>query len=354
MKKRADGRYQKKIMLITGKQKVVYGKTLAELNAAVQAIRDQERAGLIVDDNTLVGEWAKVWIEHYKGNLRAATLTMYKGAYNIHIMPYIGDTPLKEVRPVHIKQIMKACADKSESLQHKILITMKQLFESAKHNHLIPANPCDGAKITKHATPDKVKYLTPEQREMLMESITDPRTKVFCGLCLYCGLRREEALGLQWSDIKNNQLTVNRSITFIGNQPDTVQELKTKAAHRTIPIPSPLLKILSETPKIGLYVVTNADGNIITQIGFKRLWDKARRSVSFPVHPHMLRHTYATSLCLAGVDLKKAQYLLGHSSIQMTANIYTHIQAKDVTNSINQIEAYFLKSSQKVVKTEKA
>ena len=56
MKKRKDGRYQKKIILMSGKQKMVYGKTIAELNANVQDIRNQEAQGLIVDDNTLVGE----------------------------------------------------------------------------------------------------------------------------------------------------------------------------------------------------------------------------------------------------------------------------------------------------------
>ena len=58
MKKRKDGRYQKKILLASGKYKIVYGATLAELNKNVQNIRDQESQGLVVDDNTLVGEWA--------------------------------------------------------------------------------------------------------------------------------------------------------------------------------------------------------------------------------------------------------------------------------------------------------
>lgn len=353
MKKRKDGRYQKKIVLASGKYKIVYGKTLAELNQNVQDIRDQERQGLVVDDNTLVGEWAKQWLETYKSSLRAATISMYRNAYNNHILQYIGNMPLRAVRAVHVQEIMNAVSDKSESLQHKVLLTVNQIFETAQQNHLILRNPAEGIKITKHAAPDKQKHLTPEQQQELMTSVVDPRALVFCGLCLYCGLRREEAFGVEWVDIKGNQLTVNRAITFVGNQPDSNQELKTKAAHRTIPIPDPLLEILEHTPRIGLYVVTNIDGSMITRIGFRRLWEKVVRSVSFPLHPHMLRHSYATALYHAGIDLKTAQYLLGHSSIQMTANIYTHIDDKDAGLSACKINSAFsAKSSQKVVKTQ--
>lgn len=278
---------------------------------------------------------------------------MYRNAYNVHIMPILGNIHLRDVRPIHIQQVMAACAGQSESLQHKVLITMKQIFETAQFNHLIAQNPCNGIKTTKQALPDKVKFLTQEQQEALMFAIEDPRADAFCGLCLYCGLRREEALGLQWGDIKGAKLTVNRAVTFLkNNQPDPVQQLKSKAAHRSIPIPTALQAILQNTLRISLYVVPGASGDIITQSGFKRLWDKVERIVDYPIHPHMLRHSYATSLYKAGIDLKTAQYLLGHSDIRMTADIYTHIGEQEAFNSADIIDAYFSKSSQKVVKTQ--
>ena len=81
---------QRKVTLSDGRQRVVYGRTLAELNAAEDALRDQDHAGLKVGDHTLVGEWAKVWIDSYKTGLRASTLRMYRGSYNKHIMPVLG------------------------------------------------------------------------------------------------------------------------------------------------------------------------------------------------------------------------------------------------------------------------
>lgn len=266
---------------------------------------------------------------------------MYKDAYNVHILSAIGNMPLRTVKPVHIRDVMSSIADKSESLQHKVLITMRQIFQTARQNGLIVKDPTEGVKITPHAKPDKVKHLTKDQVRTLLEAVTDDKAMAFVGLCLYCGLRREEAMGLQWGDIKGSSLTVNRALAFVKNRPDPSQELKTKAAHRTIPIPEPLMDILSNTPKTGLYVITKADGGPMTQMAFRRLWEKVTSVIDFPLHPHMLRHTYATNLYYAGVDLRTAQYLLGHSSIQMTAQVYTHLDHMDGLSAADKINAQF-------------
>ena len=357
LKKRKDGRYQRKVTLSNGKCKIVYGRTLADLAAAEAALRGDDSAGLVVGDHTLVGEWAKIWLSSYKQSLRANTVKMYRDCYNLHIMDTLGAMELREVRPVHIRACMALVADKSESLQHKVLLTINQLFETARQNALILRNPAEGIKTTPHAKPEKKKWLTPEEAGQLMKAVTDPRALAFCALCLYCGLRKEEALGLQWADIDGGSLTVRRAVTFLTNQPDPIHELKTKAAHRTIPIPGPLREILLDTPHLGQYIITAADGGDMTRSAFTRLWNKVKSAVPFHVSPHMLRHTYATTLYHAGVDLRTAQRLLGHSSIQMTADIYTHLQDADALAAGSQIDRYLtenpapeMESSQKVVK----
>ena len=78
-----DGRYQKKVILSDGWQKLVYGRTIAEVNQAADALRDQDKQGLVVGDTTTVDEWAKTWFATYKSNLRANTQAMYKNAYNV-------------------------------------------------------------------------------------------------------------------------------------------------------------------------------------------------------------------------------------------------------------------------------
>lgn len=352
MKKRKDGRYQKKITLSNGSQRVVYGRTIAEVNQAADELRDQDRAGLVIGDATTVGEWAKTWISTYKSGLRNNTLSMYRNAYNNHILQYLATLKLRDVRPVNIREVMQSVAGQSESLQHKVLITMRQLFTTARRNGLIVSDPTEGIKTTPHAKPKRKEYLTLGEQKALLTALVDidPRAQCFVGLCLYCGLRREEALGLQWGDIKSGKLTVNRTITFCKNQVDSNQELKTKASHRTIPIPHQLKDILDNIPRTGIYLLTCADGRPMTQIAFRRLWDKVKRVSPCEVRPHMLRHTYATNLYRAGIDLKTAQYLLGHSSIQMTANIYTHMDKEDAASSIAQLENYLSDGSQETGK----
>lgn len=265
---------------------------------------------------------------------------------------------LRNVKPVHIRQVMASVASRSESLQRKVLLTMRQLFEEARLNHLIIDNPTEGIKITPHAKAEKKKALLPDEVDILMSVVIEPRARVFCALCLYCGLRKEEALGLQWSDIQSNSLTVRRAMTFLNNQQDPVDDLKTKAAHRVIPIPDKLRAILLDTPHLSRYIVPASNGGDMTRSAFTRMWNSHVVSlVPFPLHPHMLRHTYATTLYRARVDLRTAQKLMGHSSIQVTADIYTHLEQEDSLHVADKLNEYLsgksensVKSSQKVVK----
>lgn len=356
MKKRKDGRYQKKLTLSDGRQKLVYGRTIAEVTQAADELRDQDRAGLVVGDDTTVDQWAKTWFSTYKSGLRSNTKSAYRNAYNNHIMPFLASLRLQDVRPIHARQVMKAISDKSESLQGKVLNTMRQLFVTARQNGLILRDPSEGIKITSHAHPERKEYLTLDEQKDLMETLedVDPRARCFVALCLYCGLRREEALGLQWGDIHDGKLTVNRALTFLNNnQPDPIQELKTKSSHRVVPIPAVLQSILADTPHAGLYVITCADGRPMTQIAFRRLWDKIKRVSPCEVRPHMLRHTYCSNLYRAGIDLKTAQYLMGHSTIQMTANVYTHLGKEEAASSITQLERYLAGGSQQEEENQK-
>ena len=347
MKKRSDGRYRKRVTLPDGRTKDVYGTSPAEVNAKARAIMKEADTGVDVDDHTLVGEWAAIWFKKYKTGLREHTLMSYRNSYNNHIRERLAFLPLKSVRPVHVQGVMNGVSDYSEDLQRKVLNTMRQMFDTAIMNRLMAFNPCTGIKIKKHATDKHLKVLSPEQQEILMQNVKDPQARLFCGLCLYCGLRREEAIGTQWGDICGDRLTVNRAITFLKNQQDPDHSLKSSAAHRIIPIPEPLTDILVSSPHNDIELFRNAQGGDMTLVAFRHMWAKVTASVDFYVHPHMLRHSYATALYRAGVDLKTAQYLLGHADIKMTADVYTHIANEQIDGAAEKIDFIFTRGSKR-------
>ena len=165
-----------------------------------------------------MGAWAEEWFQTHKGALRANTRRGYANAYNNHILPYLGHLRLKDVAHVYVQKVMKEASGYSEDLQRKILNTMRQMFREARYNHLLAGDPTEGIKITPHARDDRIKFLTQEQQKTLMKNVTEPRARVFCALCLYAGLRREEALGLQWGDVEGETLTVRRAVTFLKDQ----------------------------------------------------------------------------------------------------------------------------------------
>ncbi|MFR3973841.1 MAG: tyrosine-type recombinase/integrase [Subdoligranulum sp.] len=230
------------------------------------------------------------------------------------------------MRPVHIRAIMAEITEQSESLQDKVLITVRQIMQTAQANHLIRDDPTDGIRITTHARPKQKKYLTQDEAEELLSSSGAAGQGVLRALLL---LRPAQggSSGLQWRDIGLAALVVSRAVTFAGgNQPDPSMELKNAASHRLVPVPAKSAGDSGCHPAAGEHVVTSADGGVMTQSAYKKMWVYYVAGVSPPpVHAHMPRHSYATCLYHAGVDLRTAQRRFGHASIEMTARIYTHL-----------------------------
>lgn len=269
MKKRADGRYQRKITLPDGTQKHVYGTSPAEVNRKAKEIERAFETGIDLSDRTTVAQWAIKWVQEYKSGLRENTQRSILRNLNLHILPVLGNMRMQDVKEVHCRAVMNPISKYSEDLQRKVLNILHQLFKTAIANGIVAKNPTENLEITPHAKPEnQTQFLTTEQQRELLSRVTEPRARAFCALMLFCGLRREEALGVLWTDIEGNKLHVRRSLTFPVNQPDENRELKTTKANRSIPIPQRLKDILDETPKTALQIVPNAHGQEMTLSAF--------------------------------------------------------------------------------------
>ena len=158
--------YRKCIKDADGKYVAIYGKTPDELtqklSAAVEAIKDRQARR----DDPLVSEYATDWLRLVTADMKPKNREVYEGAINLHVVPIIGQKRMRDVQPDDARLVMIALADKSASLQGKVLRTMRKMFENAIDNELIDRNPC--AKLKSGGDKSKKKTaLTQEQVEVL-------------------------------------------------------------------------------------------------------------------------------------------------------------------------------------------
>lgn len=357
------GLYRKRIKLPNGTWKDVRAKTKEELRKKLYGLQSSIRQGIVLDDDTTVAELAYEWYMNRKNSLSVARQNDYRNAINLRICPVLGAMQLKSVRPEHCQRVMAGMADMSHSAQQKTVSAMKQIFACAVENGLILRSPAEKIKAGGKKTKEKTA-LTREQCAQLEAAVKGTRAYIFVMLGLYAGLRREEILGLQWSDIdlKSDppRLTVNNALTLSGGRAVFPSPLKSKAAHRTIPLPPNLAEALRAEKKASKsdFVIHGPDGKHITNSGARNIVNLINRRapateaslrkrakleqelgrkikprakqknitpIDFRPTPHQLRHTYITRLVESGMDLKKVQYLAGHEDVRMTLNIYSHL-----------------------------
>ena len=275
-----------------------------------------------------------------------------------------------EVSLDDIQLALVSVSKKSASVYKSVVILYKSIFRAAKESRIIDNNPTIYLTTKGGVVPQKDKAaLTDEQVERLLDAVEGLPTYVFVMLGLYAGLRREEILALKWDSVYLDgnfpYLTVRRAWHTENNRPVILEELKTKAAERNIPLPTCLAECLKETKENSTseYVVPNRDGDPLSYTQFKRLWqyvvtrtvkersyyryedgkrvkhtvtpvlgEKAAHngnvvySLDFEVTPHQLRHTYITNLIHSSVDPKTVQYLAGHESSKITMDIYAKVK----------------------------
>lgn len=356
------GYYRKRVKMPDGTYKDIRAKTKDELRAKLYDLGTAVRQGLVLDDKTTVAELAAEWYNNRKDRWGYSRRGDYTNAINNHICPVIGALKVKEVKPEHCQRILSNMAGMSNSAQSKVVTTLKQIFECAEENGLILRSPCARLKAGGERTKEKTP-LTPEQCQALVDATRGTKAYLFVMLGLYAGLRREEICGLRWNDVDLNadtpHLTVNNAVRFEGNRGIFPSPLKTPAANRMIPLPPQLAAALREAKRTScsVFVVPASTGSNATKQTVRSIMaiverrkvkagqnphpQRAPQTLTFDVTPHQLRHTYITRLCESGMNVKQIQYLAGHSSVNLTLNIYTHVTNNRPDQLIGAVEQAF-------------
>ena len=189
-----------------------------------------------------------------------------------------GHMYMASVTADDVKIAMLSASKKSASVYRSVQMLYKSIFRSALESHLVDSSPCENLSA-KGGKPQKDKdALTDQQVEKLLAAVKGLPPYVFVMIGLYAGLRREEILGLKWDcvflDTPTPYLSVQRAWHVEHNRPAVLNELKTNAAKREVPLPPQLIECLSEAKATSKsdYVVANRDGDPLSYTQFKRIW----------------------------------------------------------------------------------
>lgn len=339
MKKRVDGRFCKKVKLPDGTIKYFYSSESTEARAErdiqkqLLNYRAKEEKGKLL--LTVTEEWQAV---HYKdlAYTTSRRYDIYVNAFNDYFdKRYIKDITAVEIE--HFMQYLSAKQYSSKTIKDQLSV-IKLIFKYALIHRYIEndvssfISPEKGiAKKTREALTD-IEILT-------VENSINCTFGLLAYFLLYTGLRKGEALALQWKDIdfENNVIHVNKSIYFESNNPH-IKQPKTEAGKRDVI----LLDCLAKKLKKGAsndYVFGNKK-NPINKSYFTRQWEKYKKESGLNITAHQLRHTYATILFEADIKEKDAQALMGHSDIRVTQNIYTHIRQSRMPETANKLNDY--------------
>ena len=328
-----------------GSRKYIRGKTREELERKVRQAQVELGMGVNINDNTTVVEFAQMWIDTYKRpKIKPQSVDAVLTIMNLHILPVIGGMKVREVRPADCARVMMNANGKARNTQKAIRVRLKELFTCAVENGIIARNPVTSSVSAGGSPAREREPLSQDQLNLLLEKIMarkDYELYTFVLLCGYAGLREAEAVGLNLRNVDFDQGTISVTEQYATrrNRTSPTENLKTTSSLRTVPAPPALLaRLMSVKRERGsnAYVFDVQDPNLMKKIvpRLSRMCevDSNNRPVSrryphtvpFYVHPHLLRHTYATLCFEAGLDIKEVQYLLGHSSTNMTLNVYLH------------------------------
>lgn len=338
-------------------RKSFYGKTRAEAMRKKQEYIDRRKNGIALQDMT-VTEWVDTFKSLYRTNVHEAYLRNDDVPYD-RLCKAIGHMYISDVCEADLQKCLNSVRGMSVSTIRKYYYTIQRVFRKAKRNKLISDNPAEDLEMPA-GTEGTHRALERWESEYILNYWQIHRAGLWAVIMMLCGLRRGELMGLRWEniDLENRILFVREVAVIKGNQTTIEERAKTNAGIRAIPICQPLYDALCTVPiqdRQG-FVALTVSGKPLTESGFTRGWhgfcNAIERSINnepldqrgvrwdllpeeakelherertrFFVRAHDLRHTFATALYDAGVPVKDAQYYLGHSSIKMTMDLYTH------------------------------
>lgn len=275
--------------------------------------------------------------------LKESSTYNYKSQYDNHLAPIIGNMKLKDITTPRITELMQSY-DLNPNTVKKIYVVLQSIFTCGVEQGFIRDTPCKHVilpKRKKTMKPTLDEKQTKEFLALLEVKKWDADLKAIIKVLLYTGMRSGECLGLSWSDIdfENRSISINHNLADIGGK-HFLTTPKTESSIRVIGMSQALYDILKAHKEwqdklirdLGTkfahpeMVFTSSLGNYKDRSCLNTSFKRFVKGTKFDfLTLHSLRHCNATLLLNSGVDIKIVSEHLGHSGIEVTANVYADV-----------------------------
>ncbi len=348
--RRKDGRWTAEISLEGGKSKFLYGKTRKEVQEKLKtALYEQQKGMLVTGPQQKVDQFLTHWLENvHKSSIRARTYERYEEIIRLHLVPGIGHHQLQKLSPQHLQSFYTKKLEEGLSTTTVISFhnVLHKALETAVRWNLLARNTCDLVSPPRRKR-FEIQPLSMQQIHQLLVAARGHRLEALFILALATGMRRGELIALKWQDLdlEKGTLQVRRILTRIpsklAGKGFEEAEPKTDKGRRSIVLPAFTVEALKQHRlrqrearlKAGPawqdhdYVFCTSIGTHLNPTRdvldvLKSLLEKA----GLPdIRFHDLRHSSATMLLGMKVHPKIVQEILGHSQINITMDIYSHV-----------------------------
>lgn len=358
---RKDGLYQGRFTNRFGKRETLYDKKLNNLRIRLRKAQiDDDNAANPLKSNMTLDEWYDIWIDTFKRNCRNTTIVEYKGIYK-SIKQELGWRKLQTLEPVILQKVLNGL--KSDNQRKMVKTILSDILDKAKRNGLISKNPAKNL-ITQidNEYPKERRVLSIQETELFLEYSKESRYYNLFVVALETGMRIGELKALYWNDIdfSRRALWVKKTMCLVRGDHGAYFEVhnpKTFSGNRLIPLTNKCIEALMRQKALNTSTVQKYKDTNFTNLVFPSKKNQPFHDMVIleSIHnviakmaadgfyvekfgPHTFRHTFATRAIENDMNPKTLQRILGHSSLQMTMNLYCHVSDDKLFDEMKKME----------------
>lgn len=369
-RQRSNGTYTARYVDRFGQRREIYNKSLKELRMQYAKAICEDGDGLsVIDSSITLNSWFNQWIEVYKKPcIRPNSYAKYKRDFDLYVRDSLGTMRLIDIRSIHVERLLTNLKESGYSyeVRNSLRILLGDMFNKAIINECLRVSPMKGVRVY-GAKKGEVRFLTETERKLFFRCCAGTFYDNLFVTAVNSGLRLGEVCALTESDLDFDNCIINVTKTLNYGKIKDVKEFwigppKTRTSTREVPmndeckialqdqirlkhvveaqychtrgVPSELRDLLFVTKfntPINSQIASEAITRVLKEVNLTLDATESVQHFSF----HCFRHTFATRCFEAGMQPKVIQHLLGHATLAMTMDLYTHVTKETMKTSLD-------------------